>query len=305
LPATEYRGETRFRRIGAIASAGIIAAGAFAAAAAAKPSGPGPGNSPNAKACQKGGWEDLARSDGTGFSSERECTSYAARGGTLMPAGQSVYQSSHTSLYTRDVATGDATLVGTFGLGANDAMQDIATAPNGTVYGIGISNGSIGYLYTIDPNTGAATAVGPTDDEICPALEFSTSGVLYTSCEVDSDSTGLYTIDPSTGATTLVGEHGISASAFVNDLAFDDQGTLYATVIEGTESTLATVDPATGAVTPIGSIGHSLALGLTVLDGTLYAATFGGSLVRIDSTTGAGTVIDAAGPQATGLTPVP
>jgi len=45
-----------------------------------------PGNSPNAKACQKGGWENLARStdNSIAFSSEMECVSYAAEGGTLV-----------------------------------------------------------------------------------------------------------------------------------------------------------------------------------------------------------------------------
>src|SRR5262245_30318710 len=42
-------------------------------------------NSENAKLCQKGGWEDLVRSNGTAFNSEQECVSYAAQGGTLMP----------------------------------------------------------------------------------------------------------------------------------------------------------------------------------------------------------------------------
>lgn len=43
----------------------------------------GPGNSPNAEACQKGGWMTLVREDGTAFTSGGTCTSYAAKGGTL------------------------------------------------------------------------------------------------------------------------------------------------------------------------------------------------------------------------------
>jgi hypothetical protein len=42
------------------------------------------GNSANAKLCQKGGWENLYRSeDATSFGSEAECVSYGAQGGTL------------------------------------------------------------------------------------------------------------------------------------------------------------------------------------------------------------------------------
>jgi hypothetical protein len=46
------------------------------------------GNSTNAKKCQKNGWQTLVTSSGKSFSSEEECTSYAAQGGALLPASQ-------------------------------------------------------------------------------------------------------------------------------------------------------------------------------------------------------------------------
>jgi hypothetical protein len=45
----------------------------------------GGGNSANAKACQKGGWMNLAQADGTGFNNQDECVAYGASGGTPMP----------------------------------------------------------------------------------------------------------------------------------------------------------------------------------------------------------------------------
>ena len=44
------------------------------------------GNSGNAKACQKGGWEALApaASPSTGFTSEEACVAYGAKGGSLV-----------------------------------------------------------------------------------------------------------------------------------------------------------------------------------------------------------------------------
>jgi hypothetical protein len=45
----------------------------------------GPGNSDAAKACQKGGWQDLVREDGTEFKNTGDCVSYAAQGGMLEP----------------------------------------------------------------------------------------------------------------------------------------------------------------------------------------------------------------------------
>jgi hypothetical protein len=57
-----------------------------------KPGG-GPGNSPNAKACQKGGYLSLVGSDGTTFKNVGKCVSFAAHGGTfatglIIPAGK-------------------------------------------------------------------------------------------------------------------------------------------------------------------------------------------------------------------------
>jgi hypothetical protein len=49
----------------------------------------GGGNSANAKQCQKNGWMSLIRSDGTSFTSEEDCVSYAAQGGTLAHKTQS------------------------------------------------------------------------------------------------------------------------------------------------------------------------------------------------------------------------
>jgi hypothetical protein len=46
------------------------------------------GNSANAKACQKGGWQQLVRADATTFTNEEACVSYAAHGGVFMTVGQ-------------------------------------------------------------------------------------------------------------------------------------------------------------------------------------------------------------------------
>src|SRR5262249_9434281 len=45
-----------------------------------------PGNSPNAKLCQKNGWQTHVRADGSAFANEEDCVSYAAKGGVLYPA---------------------------------------------------------------------------------------------------------------------------------------------------------------------------------------------------------------------------
>lgn len=52
-----------------------------------------PGNSLNAKACQKGGWMNLVDANGGSFASESACTSYAAQGGTLRQTFQKTCES--------------------------------------------------------------------------------------------------------------------------------------------------------------------------------------------------------------------
>ena len=59
----------------------LVLLGALSSSAVAAPGG----NSANAKLCQKAGWTDLQRSDGTTFTNQGACVSYAAQGGTLEP----------------------------------------------------------------------------------------------------------------------------------------------------------------------------------------------------------------------------
>lgn len=58
----------------AVATFGVLAMPAFAAKG---------GNSENAKQCQKGGWENVVRADGTPFESQGDCMSYSAQGGVV------------------------------------------------------------------------------------------------------------------------------------------------------------------------------------------------------------------------------
>lgn len=57
------------------------------AASANPPAQANLGNSVDAHRCQKGGWEDLARSESpmTAFANQDECVSYAAEGGVIVP----------------------------------------------------------------------------------------------------------------------------------------------------------------------------------------------------------------------------
>jgi hypothetical protein len=77
----------RFRRltlrVTGAAVFGLLLVGTTTVGAQARPAPPGPGNSAAAKACQKGGWQNLVTSEGLAFASQDDCVAYAAHGGVL------------------------------------------------------------------------------------------------------------------------------------------------------------------------------------------------------------------------------
>jgi len=91
----------------------VLAALALTIGVAAATAGNGHGNggnSANAKACQKKGWKNLLRSDGSPFKNQGACVSYAAHGGTLVAKSQAQIDC--------ESFAGTFTLGGTFSLGA-------------------------------------------------------------------------------------------------------------------------------------------------------------------------------------------
>jgi hypothetical protein len=67
------------RKVLVFGAAGLLLSAAVTGMAHAQP-----GNSLNARSCNKGGWANLVTVNGEPFASEQACTSYAARGGTLV-----------------------------------------------------------------------------------------------------------------------------------------------------------------------------------------------------------------------------
>jgi hypothetical protein len=131
----------RIARLGLAVVALLLSLLVGPAIAGAAPA-PGPGNSPNAKACQKGGYTNLVRSNGTTFASEEACTSYAAKGGTLygraaapcLNGGYRNYQTTNGVLFASQ-----AECVAYVGNG-----ERLVAKPTLTVTNFGISNGHQG-----------------------------------------------------------------------------------------------------------------------------------------------------------------
>jgi hypothetical protein len=143
-------------------------------------------------------------------------------------------------LATIDKATGQATLVGSFGTCGSfsctlEGMEGIAFDASGTLWGTLSARGAAGTpgLYRIDPATGRATFVAPipASPGASPSggvvsLQFACDGTLYGGTATGlgrADGGRLVTIDPVTGATAFVGT--ASATQFGNSLgalAFGD-----------------------------------------------------------------------------------
>jgi len=167
----------------------------------------------------------------------------------------------------------------------------------GTLYG---STGNVGAtLVTIDPVTGAGTAIGP-HGNFGPVteIEFRDDGILFGST---GQVTGnIITIDPLTGKESLVGMHQIGAT---NGLEFDSSNNLLGSFFNPNVSTdLVIIDQSTGQfITNLGVIGTMTITGLTFHpNGTLYGVGHNGGgtpseLYTIDPATGVPTLIGSIG----------
>ena len=144
-------------------------------------------------------------------------------------------------------------------------------------------------LYSINPNTGAATLIGPIGFDQVGAIDFSTSGILYGIGTTSGGQQDLITINPATGAGTAVGPTTLSAN--VQDISFrNGDDTLFG--YQGGD--IYTFNITTGVATHLGSVGDGSpsgnGLAFSPFD-TLYKAD-NNSLWTIDQSTGAGTVVE-------------
>lgn len=160
-------------------------------------------------------------------------------------------------------------------------------------------------LLSVDPSTAAATVVGSMLSPVVAGLAYDeATGMLY---GTDSQTWNLVRIDPLTGSTTTVGATGVELP---HGAAIDPaDGSLYVVGLDssqGCQSFLYSVDTSTGAASVIGAIGYSYigALDFDPTSDVLYGAKGGpetaGSLITIDTATGAGTLV-AATHRMTGL----
>jgi DNA-binding beta-propeller fold protein YncE len=171
---------------------------------------------------------------------------YDAVSGTLYLTSTSL-----DSVYTLDLATGEATLIGAY----NDdvVMHGIEwNSGNNTLYG-----GSRGNVYSIDTTTGQATLL------ITSGLT-SFANLVYDSLNDDmymthSGDDSFYSVDLDASAISLIGP--LSGPTNPNGLAYvPEDDAIY--MVDNSTDTLYTIDRTTGAATTIGSTGAGNLLGL-------------------------------------------
>jgi hypothetical protein len=110
-------------------------------------------------------------------------------------------------------------------------------------------------LYSIDPETGAATTIGVIGFARVSAMAFDASGILYATGRRPSDGrNALLTIDTATGVGTEIGPTGVETLGFgdtISDISFrNSDGVLFAYLEAG--DALGIINKQTGAVTPLG-----------------------------------------------------
>ena len=212
------------------------------------------------------------------------------------------YTVGFNTLYRLDMATGQATAVGPIGF---TDVEGLAFSSGGTLYGVadagtGEPNSSItDVLIRIDTTTGAGTLVGQLglqglgpSGNLDYGLAFTADGRLWLS----SDSTNqLWEVSPAGAVTRLVGPTGRAISGLA---ARGNE--LYGVSVDATPS-LYRIDTGSGAASLIGALNVGGVVADAGLDfdaaGQLWAvldpepAAEGASrAVRIDTTTGAGSV---------------
>ena len=193
--------------------------------------------------------------------------------GNLGPGGFSglavangvVYTEQNGILFSVNTSTGAATQIG--GLtGANMATFGSTT---GGLYGLaGSGSQNVATLFSISPQTGAISAIGPIGSSVVGNGQFAYARLSVGSSTLYMENgSNLYTINTSTGAATQVGT--TSSNSYLTSVLLFENGAYY----DGAGSVFGTIDIATGQITPHSSVfgGPGSIIGLAPLSSSNYS----------------------------------
>jgi len=167
------------------------------------------------------------------------------------PTTNRFYGISNTQLFELNPNNAHATLIGTTGVGSQNALGFDAS---GQLYSWGFQDTN---LYRVDKNSGLATVVGDTTYLSAGDLVFDANGQLYGS----TLSFDLIRINSANGNAVLVGPLGISGPF---GLAIDSSGTMYLGQgsNNGSVARIWTVDKNNGFPTLVGDIAGASSFGM-------------------------------------------
>lgn len=163
---------------------------------------------------------------------------------------------------------------------ASTSYNDIASAPNGDLFGVSFNS-----LYKVDPATGNSSRIGSLGTSTrMESLAFTSSGNLYA-----AGNSEFYSINTDTGAASLVAN--ISGFKSSGDLLYDDASGRFLATSDAPypiKDSLYSIG-LNGDATVIGNIGFDSVWGLAIANGTLYGYTSNRLQIIINPTTGIGT----------------
>ena len=214
-----------------------------------------------------------------------------------LPATAPMYVQSAGKLYSYDPTTNIPQFIANFKLnGSNfNSVLDIGITPTGLMYGV---SGSA--LYYINGSNGTMTLIptaGIGSFGNINGLTALSDGRLV----ISGDGVALYNIATKT-LSTLVAPGGYQSSGDI--IALPD-GFLYMSAVAHSSDHLIKINPNTGATQDLGSMGFSNVYGLGYQNNTLYGFTADGTILRVNSATGAGTYLNATGETWYGATTNP
>jgi hypothetical protein len=129
------------------------------------------------------------------------------------PANSTYYIASSTQLFSFNVSTRVATLIGSFGV-SGSLMIDLCFNAAGVCYAYDLVTDA---AYTVNPSTGVATLLGPLgyDANYGQGMSYDMeTSTIYVSAFNNATFTGQFrTMDPGTGATTLIVDWGFEQVA--------------------------------------------------------------------------------------------
>ena len=230
--------------------------------------------------------------------------------GPDIPLPSRVYAHSGTTLYRIDTTTFAAVPIGAFtGLPQNQGMLDLAVDRNERMIGVSRTQ-----IYEIDETNAQTTFLASYTGSAITSLSFvpvnpaDPDGEEMLVAATDDGSVIRININGTTATTLVIGDYGQHQGQDIvssGDLVYVKNFGTVATVDvgNGTNDYLARVDPANGwRATIVGNgVGYDKIFGTAFWGGELYGfvdqGANSGSFIRIDPTTGVGTLLQAGSIQ--------